>query len=327
MTAVTLPVPRGLAWSVLRVHRVPLWIWTAFVAVGSGGLLWLYRLAGESRGAEGFGIVCGTGSGVPPCDDLANDIVSAYWAWLGPAATLITCLPFAAAVFAGGALIGRELENGTAALAWTQSVTPARWLAARLAVPAVLLGTGTALLSVLFRWVWSSGRQYGIYQWYGGDTFHATGPVGVAYVLLGLALGVLAGLLTRRTLSGLGLGFLATLLVQVIGGAYRFELWPKTTWTGTRVLNLPDNVVYFDRGVITAAGRQGNNHACVGSDSAADLKRCVTESGATDFYAVVHPASHYWPLQLVETGVVLTVAGLATAAAFWLLRRRTPSRG
>jgi hypothetical protein len=36
-----------------------------------------------------------------------------------------------------------------------------------------------------------------------------------------------------------------------------------------------------------------------------------------------HPASHFWPLQLVETGIVLAVAALATAAAFALLRRRT----
>ncbi|MEU0393296.1 hypothetical protein ABZ208_11045 [Streptomyces sp. NPDC006208] len=45
------------------------------------------------------------------------------------ASTLIAWLPFAVAVYAGGVLIVRELERGTAALAWTQSVTPARWLA------------------------------------------------------------------------------------------------------------------------------------------------------------------------------------------------------
>ncbi|WP_328781827.1 hypothetical protein OHT68_25010 [Streptomyces canus] len=35
------------------------------------------------------------------------------------------------------------------------------------------------------------------------------------------------------------------------------------------------------------------------------------------------PPSHFWPLHLVETGVVLTVTALATTAAFRLLRRRT----
>lgn len=36
-----------------------------------------------------------------------------------------------------------------------------------------------------------------------------------------------------------------------------------------------------------------------------------------------HPASHFWPLHLVETGIVLTVTALATTAAFRVLRRRT----
>ncbi|MEZ0160894.1 ABC transporter permease, partial [Streptomyces griseorubens] len=34
-----------------------------------------------------------------------------------------------------------------------------------------------------------------------------------------------------------------------------------------------------------------------------------------------HPASHYWPLQLVATGILLAVAGLLTYAAFRVLRR------
>ncbi|WP_405686371.1 hypothetical protein OG204_20605 [Streptomyces sp. NBC_01387] len=36
-----------------------------------------------------------------------------------------------------------------------------------------------------------------------------------------------------------------------------------------------------------------------------------------------HPASsHFWPLQLMETGIVLAIAALATAAAFQVLRRK-----
>lgn len=35
------------------------------------------------------------------------------------------------------------------------------------------------------------------------------------------------------------------------------------------------------------------------------------------------PASHFWPLHLMTTGVILTVAVVATAAAYWLLRHRT----
>jgi hypothetical protein len=37
----------------------------------------------------------------------------------------------------------------------------------------------------------------------------------------------------------------------------------------------------------------------------------------------LHPQSHYWPMHLVETGIVLGVAVVATGAAFFALRRRT----
>ncbi|MEU2909699.1 hypothetical protein ACWCQ0_01595 [Streptomyces massasporeus] len=37
-----------------------------------------------------------------------------------------------------------------------------------------------------------------------------------------------------------------------------------------------------------------------------------------------HPASHFWPLQYVETGLRAAVAGTAIAAAFLLLARRLP---
>ncbi|POX52751.1 hypothetical protein C3489_17425 [Streptomyces sp. Ru71] len=44
---------------------------------------------------------------------------------------------------------------------------------------------------------------------------------------------------------------------------------------------------------------------------------------ADGYYVVFHPESHYWPLQLVECGIVLALAATATATAFTLLRRRT----
>ncbi|WP_155058920.1 hypothetical protein [Streptomyces blattellae] len=44
---------------------------------------------------------------------------------------------------------------------------------------------------------------------------------------------------------------------------------------------------------------------------------------ATAYYADYHPASHYWPLQLTATAIVLAVAAAAALAAFRLVRRRT----
>ncbi|MEK8144329.1 hypothetical protein NKH18_28275 [Streptomyces sp. M10(2022)] len=42
----------------------------------------------------------------------------------------------------------------------------------------------------------------------------------------------------------------------------------------------------------------------------------------TGWFYDYHPASHFWPLQLVETGILLVLAALAVALAFRVLRRR-----
>lgn len=53
------------------------------------------------------------------------------------------------------------------------------------------------------------------------------------------------------------------------------------------------------------------------------LDRHTEDLGATDQYIEARPPSDFWPLHLTATGIVLAVTVLATAAAFWLLRRRT----
>ncbi|WP_431963135.1 hypothetical protein [Actinacidiphila sp. bgisy160] len=290
MTAVA-PTPRpsvlhGLTWSVVRLHRTALWLWIAFVAAGTA---WLLRALWLTAGDERYDPAC-----VPRCID--PEPFDAYVP-LQLQGRAMTLLPLAVAVFAGGALVGRELERGTAALAWAQSVTPARWLAAKLAVPALLLTVGTAGLTLLFRWVWSTGHPEDRPGWYENDIFLSTGLALVAHVLLALALGALAGMLTRRALSGLGLAFFATSSVLVTAGFYRSALWPKV--------------------------ETGLSHVGAADWSAERVAKPADGAGFGDPVALVHPASHYWPLQLVETGIVLALAALACWACFALLRRRT----
>ncbi|MEU6015011.1 hypothetical protein ABZ826_13465 [Streptomyces sp. NPDC047515] len=56
---------------------------------------------------------------------------------------------------------------------------------------------------------------------------------------------------------------------------------------------------------------------------ASDPDRCLADKDITLRYLVdYHPASHFWPLQLVETGILLALAALAVALAFRVLRRR-----
>ncbi|MCL8017441.1 hypothetical protein [Streptomyces sp. AS02] len=292
--------PRGLVWAVLRVHRTALVFWGLALTAATAGLLWMYAIADEARRPY---VPCSepvAADGYPSCSSLEAITADDYYSTgIALATSALTFAIFPVAAWAGGALIGRELESGTARLAWTQSVSPVHWLAAKLAVPAVLLAAGTGAVVLLNSWAQTDGNPNVVGDWYGPDIFVGSGPAAVAHVLAGLALGALAGLLLRRTLPATGAGLAAALLLYGLTELYREDLWQTVTRRGPEGLD---------------PGR---------SAWVVDWQSTGTE-GATTVKVTFHPESHFWPLQYVETGIVLTVAAAATLAAFWLLRRRTP---
>ncbi|MFC9130481.1 ABC transporter permease [Streptomyces sp. NPDC057099] len=329
MTAVTagapvaaqrLTAPRGLVLAMLRVHRSALLFWLMLTAVGIGTLLWAAGPGADAALAEYRALGCEEPIPVPDCrfPEAAN---TRYQTAVAIASGLLALLPVLTAAWAGGALTGRELESGTAELAWTQSVSPARWLAAKLAVPALLLMAGTLAITLLLRMLWSSsqnslGRFQSWYEWYDDGVFEVNGPVATAHVLAALALGVLAGLLLRRALPALGVAVLAVASLVYLLDELRPHLWPTTAMV-TSVEDTPDLPgLFVEGGALTATGARVPVPDCWGEPT------CPAESGITGLYTVYHPSSHFWPLQLMESGIALAVAALAVAAAFWLLRRR-----
>ncbi|MEU6064853.1 MULTISPECIES: DUF2339 domain-containing protein [Streptomyces] len=313
MTTLSHSPRRGLTWAVLRLHRVPLWVWAVMVIAGAGGLIRLYELGQETAPYSG---AC-DGTGMLQCATEMRYGSSELYS-----AQLLAWLPCFLAACAGAALIGRELEHGTVTLAWAQSVSPVRWLAAKLAVPAVALLGGTAALTLMFRWVWVSGPDGGINRW-NSEYFHAAGSVGPAYVLLGLALGAPAAFLTRRTLPAMGLAVVGIGSAYHLGDAVRSSLWPASEVRGPWDATL-NHVDQLELGMIMKSGEHVSGLDCTNQAVPGDLGTCLSDHGAVDFYAKIHPTSHYWPIQLVETGIVLALAAAALAAAFWVLRRRLP---
>ncbi|MEV7346547.1 hypothetical protein [Streptomyces sp. NPDC093544] len=315
--------PRGTVWTALRLHGAALWIWVALVAVTAMGLLWACGLGADAVREEAHRLAasCAMDSF---CGDTPDGATSLYEAVAQLAAYAIVYLPYLVAAWAGAALVARELESGTAALAWTQSVTPARWLAAQLAVPAALITAGTTVLVLLHRLMWTDGHRDILYQdWYETDAYRSNGTVAVAAALCAVAVGALVGMLVRRTLPALGLAVVVTVAVQTLGDVYRDSLWPVVTVTGAAALNIPDSAALVREGVILTSGeRVGINAACV-ERTGADLKNCMSEHGISDFWATYHPSSHFWPLQLTETALLLTLTALAVFLAFRVLKRRT----
>ncbi|MEU0966304.1 ABC transporter permease [Streptomyces sp. NPDC005917] len=293
MTTMTITAgsPRLTRW-LLRLHRPALYVWAGLVLTGTALLLLLHGPLADAA-ADGW-------RQYNACTDWRRcsydqSAILRYKDWYDYATLAMAAVPFLAAAWAGGAF-GKELESGTARLAWTQSSTPVRWLAVRLAVPAAAVTAGTALLVWLHHLAWAAGigRIHSAKQWYDIWTFHTNGPTLVALALCGLAAGALAGLLSRRTLSALGLGLLLTGAIWTAAQLLMPRLWPTRTSTGEAYFALPNS---------SWTVREGKN--------------------ADGPYGSYHPASHYWPLQLTTTALLLAVAALLALGCFLALRRLT----
>jgi hypothetical protein len=300
----------GLPWTVLRVHRTALIVWGAFAVAVVGLLLWAMGVTADAAQAEAFHCL--------HYDDCSVTATLEYSAILRYTATVLCYSFYAVAAWAGAVLIARELESGTAWLAWTQSVSPVRWLAAKLAVPALLITLSSTVLVAAYRWSWSNRPDRVIGDWPATAVFVARGPAMVAYALCALAVGALAGLALRRSLPALSISFAVMLLLSQC-----LDRWPSITRTGAAAYEQSGPVWQLESGVFVHGKRVPDPGYGNCSGTAAEAKRCLTEHGVTGQYSVYHPASHFWPLQLVETGIVLTVTVAATAATFRLLRRRT----
>ncbi|MFI0165137.1 hypothetical protein [Streptomyces sp. NPDC017095] len=203
MTALA-PARPATRRAVLRLHRPALLLWTAFVLLAAGALLWVHRFgAPRDRACLRPGHWCSSTA----LTDTTN-VVNA----LGE---VLSYAPCAVAAWAGAALIGRELESGTARLAWTQSVGPARWLTAKLTTAALPLLAGAAVLALVFGSVWTADQDVLVTHWSWDRVFIPRGPLLPALTLFALAAGTLAGLALRRTLPALAAAGAATLALRL----------------------------------------------------------------------------------------------------------------
>ncbi|MFJ4619845.1 ABC transporter permease [Streptomyces sp. NPDC088812] len=314
------PTRRHLRW-LLRLHRPGLHVWTALVALLALALLWLWGPLTEA--AAGSWRQYNACDDYDPCAYYQEPILRYKDVYAYTTAAL-NALPFLVAAWSGAALVGRELEHGTAHLAWTQGLTPLRWLTLKLAAPAVLITAGTSLLVLLHRLAWTAGRGRidTAKSWYDGPTLYANGPTTVALALAGLAAGALAGLLLRRTLPALLTGLAVTAGLRLLADLAMPHLWPAVTRVTSRNTGYLYEGPVADSGLVTSSGAHIADPGC-GPAFAEDCPTLYDRLDVTGFYTSYHPESHHWALQFTTSALLLAVAAALTVAAFVLLKRST----
>ncbi|WP_416964179.1 hypothetical protein [Streptomyces sp. Agncl-13] len=210
MTALALSPTARPQRAVLRLHRPALTVWGAFLLLAVGTLLWvhLFRAPAERHPADQYFVLTDV-----------NNVMN----FLGE---VLSYTSVAVAAWAGAALVGRELETGTARLAWTQSVTPARWLTAQLTAAALPLTAGTTLLGLVYAWVWTGDQDVLVTNWSYDRVLVPAGPMSVALVLFALAAGTLAGVTLGRALPALGVAAAVTYAARYFFGRTWDGIWP-----------------------------------------------------------------------------------------------------
>ena len=255
---------------------------------------------------------------------------------------LLLAAPALIGMFWGAPLIAREFETGTFRLAWTQDVTPTRWLAVKLGVIGLASVAAAGLLSVMVTW-WSSPIDKALTDQWAAFTQQDITPVG--YAAFAFALGVTAGMLIRRTGPAMAITLAVFAAVQVV-----MRLWirphlitPVHTTTPLNIAALQETGVtgngrlqviepanipgawVFSSQIVTPAGQLASSEpatrACttVGAGQACDayiarlhLRQVVT----------YQPASRYWAFQWYETAIFLGLAVILAGICFWQIRRR-----
>lgn len=259
---------------------------------------------------------------------------------------MVYAVPALIGVFWGAPLIARELEAGTHRLVWNQSVTRTRWLATKL----VIVGGAAAVSAGLLSWaVTTSSNRIDDAT---GDRitplfYGARGIVPIGYAIFAFTLGVTLGMLIRRTVPAMA----ATLAIYSFA-AYSMQEWirehlvsashvinpldissPHTVTISVGEANemtvgVPDNLPdawVLSNQTITDTGQvfsmPADSQYC---GLAASAQACDEWLGSLGLRQdlIYHPASHFWPLQWTETGVLLALAALLAGFCFWWTRRR-----
>ncbi|MFE9817822.1 hypothetical protein [Streptomyces sp. NBC_00236] len=316
---------RGPARVIVLQHRRALWIAGALALAGvvlMTASVWWNSGTADAYADSG----CSFMDTSLRCQAVFDDKLS-HQAWLRDvlryAGVAMMVLPAAIGAFVAGPMIGRELESGTFRLAWSQSVSPARWLLTKLTVPAAITVVAVPVLSAVYAWCRTSPDTDRL-AWYDTSVYAATGTLPTASALLGIALGALAALLVRRTLLAMSITALAYGAVALTLGAVRSSLWAVTTVVtplNATPAGLPGSTLFVGSGLM-AGEQQLPGETCYRDPVPELVDRCLADHHITGTYTDYHPASHFWPLQLVGTGIVLVLAAVALALAFRVLRRR-----
>jgi hypothetical protein len=255
--------------------------------------------------------------------------LTGVYVWLRLLGTVLIGVPAAIGSFWGAPLVAAEIEAHTNRLVWTQSVTRPRWLATKLAVVAAVSIVAVGLFTAAFtRWavpIDAVGNRIGT------ANFGQRGIAPVGYALFALALGTILGLVMGRTLPAIAATVVSFIAVRM---AVQQLIRPRL------IAPVEMTTPTFDQGslggwilstrTVDGAGRTIEGFesqiatTCNITRQTPDYERaiagCARGLGIHDITRL-HPADHFWTLQVLEFGIFVVLAAALMFAACSIIRQ------
>jgi hypothetical protein len=335
-------------WTTWRQHRAEALVAAGVLAALVAALLVVGKVARNRADALGLS----------DCGDHCSRVFGALhrdFHSLPPFTSALIAIPLLAGMFWAAPLVSREYEAGTHRLAWTQSVSPLRWLAVKIALIFGSVAAAALLLGLLADWTLTplTDAFGGAYNstWY-----DIRGIVPVACMLFALALGVAASALTRRTIPAMAVTLVGYAAARIPIHWIRWHFAPLQSRAATvQLSSLLDNltVAPHDLGSalapagaavhgIAATGPSGHpvpadqsilllvQQYCPGLQvdphrtGVVDPDSCAARLHGLALHvtAQYQSASHFWLVQAVESAVFVATAALLVAGALTVVSRR-----
>jgi hypothetical protein len=213
-----------------------------------------------------------------------------------------------------------DLEHGTYRLAWTQSITRGRWLLGKLGLAVVAAVVAAGGLILLFTW-WRAPSVHVDGRLETGN-YDATGTVIIGYTLFALALAMALGAVWRRAAASLAVAFVGYFAVRIfVDFSLRDHLVAplKATYKGAQ----QPSFLYNAHILSLDATIHGKHIMSGGGGFFGPVKVQAPGMSNAVFHVVYQPESHFWPLQLTETGIFVGLSALLILFGARWTRQRT----
>jgi hypothetical protein len=328
-----------LVWLTWRQHRPVIVAALAVAGVVTGSMLYVAaRIATINHQCGNTACPPGSAQAAPLMGFFGLTNLSLYLI------IIVLFLPLLAGVFVGAPLLAREHEQRTLLLAWSQDITPQRWLWTKFALLGALAAAAAAAVSAAaghLAHTVSIATGKSLFSLGSGTGLLVSGMLPLAVQTVAwLAVGVALGAAYRRTLPAIFTaltGYIAVLFLVLWGyPSLMTPLKALVPFTGNQdfTSRLGANILVVHQGgetIYDASGRATNLSAvqslCPSGNSGSSLDdQCVAQH---HFMEAVRyqPGSRIPDFHLILACGDLALGAIAVAVVWWLVRRTSLSAG